>query len=251
MQKINMLNSIKDHPISIEAFLDFSLVLTFAFPKKLLIALLPECLDLDIYNDEWGFIAVAIVDTKKLRVKGFFEFLGADFALIGYRIFVKYKTNKGKRLRGLYILRSETDKKFMETIGNMFTHYKYQQTDISISQMYNVFTVNSRKSGLHIQVKDITTVVELPNESPFSNWKEARRFAGPLPFTFSYDKANRKILIVEGVRGNWAPQPVEVIQQHIPFIDELDLKEGRLANAFIIKQIPYYWKKGIKEVWRP
>ncbi len=27
----------------------------------------------------------------------------------------------------------------------------------------------------------------LPKGTPFGNWKEARRYAGPLPFTFTYN----------------------------------------------------------------
>src|ERR1700679_151404 len=132
-----MLASLKNHPFSIEAFFDYSLVFTFAFPKEELSGLIPECLQLDTLNNKWAFLAVALVQTKGLRPKGFPKFLGNDFFLVGYRIFVRYTNNAGKNLRGLYILKSQTNKKTMEYLGNFFTRYKYETIDIRQSKTQN------------------------------------------------------------------------------------------------------------------
>ena len=74
-----MLSYLKSHPFAVEAFFESSLVLTFAVPKEQLQHLIPECLKLDTFNDKWAFIAIAMVQTKSLRPKGFPEFLGNDF----------------------------------------------------------------------------------------------------------------------------------------------------------------------------
>src|SRR5687767_1857079 len=100
-----MLSFLKNHPFSVEAFFKSSIVLTFAIPKEQIQKLIPDCLQLDTFQDKWAFIAVAVVDTSGLRPKGFPRFLGNDFFLIGYRVFVRYTTSSGKRLRGLYILK--------------------------------------------------------------------------------------------------------------------------------------------------
>ena len=92
--------------------------------------------------------------------------------------------------------------------------------------------------------------IPLPQHSPFNTWQEARRYAGPLPFTFTIDKKTREILIIEGVRQNWIPEPVEVIRQEIRFMQKEIFKKAVLANAFIIRDVPYYWKKGIVESWK-
>ncbi len=99
-------------------------------------------------------MAVAMVQTKGLRPKGFPAFLGNDFFLIGYRVFVRYTNSAGKRLRGLYILKSETDKKKMQVLGNIFTHYNYTTTDINRRVDADVITLNSKKSGFNIVVED-------------------------------------------------------------------------------------------------
>jgi hypothetical protein len=89
----------------------------------------------------------------------------------------------------------------------------------------------------------------LPNGSPFADWKEARRFSGPLPFTFTYNKPDKEVLIIEGVREKWKPTPVRVIDCNFSFINKMKLTDAKLANAFMIKNVPYYWKKGKIEHW--
>lgn len=245
-----MFSFLKHHPFAVEAFFESSLVLTFAIPKEQIQNLIPECLELDTFNDRWAFIAVALVQTKDLRPKGFPKILGNDFYLIGYRVFVRFTNKAGKSLRGLYILKSETDKKKMKFFGNIFTQYQYTTTDINKSQKGGTTIISSNKSGLNIQfVYSDSENVSLPNNSPFIDWKEARRFAGPLPFTFTYNTEKCEVLIIEGVRENWKPEPIKVVDYKISFLDNMNLSEIILANAFIIKNIPYYWKKGKIERW--
>ena len=251
-----MLFTLKNHPFPVEAFFRRSLVLTFAAPREELEGLIPECLQLDTFQDRWGFIAVAMVDTTGLRPKGFPQAFGSDFFLIGYRVFVRYTSVSGKRWRGLYILKSETNSRRMEYLGNLFTHYRYSTTDIR----HDDHSVRSVKSDLSV---DISTdnkeafhpgggrEVPLPEGSPFADWAAARRYAGPLPFTFTYEKDFGKVLIIEGVRENWEPRPVKVDRYRVGFIEQLQLSQVRLANAFVLENIPYYWKKGRTEIWRP
>ena len=246
-----MFSFLKNHPFAVEAFFESSLVLTFALPKEQLEHLIPECLKLDTFKDKWAFLAVAMVQTKDLRPKGFPKVLGNNFFLIGYRVFVRFTNNAGKNLRGLYILKSETDKKKMEFFGNIFTHYNYTTTDIHQSTHNGITEISSDKSGFKITMeRSDSENIALPAGSPFADWKEARKFAGPLPFTFTYNPVGRKILIIEGVRENWKPMPVKVIDFHFSFLDELKLNDANLANAFIIRNIPYHWKKGKIEQWK-
>ncbi len=245
-----MASFLKNHPFAVEAFFESSLVLTFAVPKEQLEALIPECLQLDTFNDKWAFIAIAMVQTKGLRPKGFPRIMGNDFFLIGYRVFVRYKNKTGKNLRGLYILKSETDKKKMEFMGNIFTHYNYSTTDITQNENENFKEILSNKSKFKIKIDKKEEEIPLPDNSPFAAWKEARRFAGPLPFTFTYNSITKEVLIIEGVRQNWTPSPVKVIDYDFDFLKSLKLENPILANAFIIRNIPYFWKKGKIEKWK-
>lgn len=244
-----MLSFLKNHPFAVEAFFESSLVLTFAVPKEQLQNLIPECLQLDTFQDKWAFVAVAMVQTKDLRPKGFPKFMGNDFFLIGYRVFVRYQNKAGKNLRGLYILKSETDKRKMEFMGNIFTHYNYTTTDIHQQEQADTIEIRSTKSDFRVILNKTATDIPLPEHTPFADWKEARRFAGPLPFTFTYNNNTKEVLVIEGVRENWTPEPVKIKDYHFAFLSALKLENPVLANAFIIKNIPYYWKKGKIEQW--
>src|SRR2546429_7436529 len=60
-----MLYRLRRHPLPIDAFFTHSLVLTYAYPAKLLQELLPPGLTVDTYG-QYGFIAIAMVQTRRL-----------------------------------------------------------------------------------------------------------------------------------------------------------------------------------------
>lgn len=258
------MNLLKCHPFAVETFFRQSLVLTFALPAEQLARLLPPPLAPDTHLDSYGFIAVAMVQTEKLRPRGFPRFLGNDFFLSGYRIFSRYTNQAGKRRRGLYILESQTDSRQMSLMGNLMTHYNYSL--IKVEQYRSVITlkgdaeaapeeipfyeVASPTAGFRVKVR-YAAEPALPEGSPFTDWKQARRFAGPLPFTFTYDAAGGKVLIVEGVRQNWQPRPVAVETLVLPWLEQRGFENAVLASAFVVENIPYYWKKGVIENWQP
>ncbi len=245
-----MIPFLKNHPFAVEAHFDSSTVLTFAVPKEELENFIPECLELDVFMGKWAFLAVAMVQTDGLRPKGFPRFMGNSFFLIGYRIFVKYTNNAGKRLRGLYILKSETNKGKMQFLGNIFTHYNYSTTDVSEIRHSGFKEIKSVKSNFCVSIDTTEREITLPVKSPFDNWKEARKFSGPLPFTFTYNSKTKEVLIIEGVRRKWKPVPIEILEYRFSFIDNLKIQNTVLANAFVIENVPYYWKKGKIEQWK-
>jgi hypothetical protein len=240
---------LQHHPFTVEALLARTTVLTFAAPVASLQPLVPECLTLDTFNDSWGFVAVAMVQTAGLRPQGLPAWLGHDFFLIGYRVFVRYQTQAGKNLRGLYILKSETDKPKMEWLGNLFTSYRYATIDLQQEVTESGLRISSEKARLAIEVNTLAEAPELPTGSPFASWQQARRFAGPLPFTFSYEPKSRQVTIVEGRREDWIPRPVLVEKAQVGFVEELGPAGLQLASAFTMRDVPYHWKKGRTEQW--
>jgi hypothetical protein len=244
-----MFSILKDHPFAVEAFFESSVVLAYALPKEALENRIPQCLRLDLFQDRWAFLAVAIVQTRDLRPKGFPRFIGSDFSLVGYRVFVRYRDNAGKERRGLYILRSQTDSRRMEFFGNIFTHYNYSTTGFARVESGGRTEIVAPDFRVVFEEGDENT--PLPPDSPFADWKEARKYEGPLPYTFTYDAKTRKVVIIEGVRQNWKPSPVRVLDHDFAFIAEAGLHETVLANAFVIRNVPYLWEKGQTEIWQP
>lgn len=238
----------KRHPFPIQAFFRHSLVLTYAFPRHILEPLLPPGLALDTYED-FGFLAIALVQTEGLRPVGAPRVLGRDFFLSGYRIFSRFTTREGRNLRGLRILRSDTDSALMAFFGNALTHYHYHRAQVSLRHERSTLevTIQTRNAAADLQVlAKLDAPCALPPNSPFPDLATARRFAGPLPFTFDYERQTHSMVIIKGVRKKWDPQPVQVEVQKNTFIEAAPFGSfaPRLANAFYISEIPYRWEKG-------
>ena len=133
----------------------------------------------------------------------------------------------------------------MTFFGNLFTHYKYTTTDIRQTESDGRLEIRSQNSDFRIAVRTDTQPenVPLPEHSPFADWRQARGFAGPMPFTFTYNARANEVLIIEGVRQHWEPKPVQVTDYHVSFLTTLPLTAPVLANAFVVEKVPYYWKK--------
>jgi len=135
----------------------------------------------------------------------------------------------------------------MQFLGNVFTHYHYTTTDISVKLDDKLKAIRSQNSKFEIIIEESDDEINIPEDSPFTDWTDARKFAGPLPHTFTFNKESGTVLIIEGVRQNWKPKPIKIKSYSIEFINLLKLKNVVLANAFETTNVPYYWKKGKKE----
>jgi hypothetical protein len=243
-----MLERLRRHPIPIVAHFRHSLVLTYAYPDDLLQPMVPPGLVLDTLDDT-GFAAVDLVQTERLRPSFVSTRLGQNFFLCGYRIFVRRAGQPS--LRGLYILRSDTDRRTMALLGNLLTHYRYRLAKVSLAERpgeleINVLTPNA-EADLHVLADLESRPAPLPAGSPFRTLDEARRFAGPLPHTFDYEASTRSLVVVRATRTTWDPQPVNVDVRHATFFDRDPFRDVQpvLANAFHVAGIDYRWERGM------
>ncbi len=245
-----MLAWLRRHPLPIETFFRHSLVLAYAYPEALLRPLLPNGLDLDTFEG-LGFLAVALVQAERLRPKGLPAFMGQDFFLAGYRIFCRYTRADGTVLRGLRILRSDTDSRFMASAGNLLTHYRYAHCRVESARSATALEVQVRTPGgeadLSVRARLDDAPLRPPEGSPFPDLAAARRYAGPLPYTFDAEPGSRSLVMVEGLRRHWQPRPVNVAVDHCRFLESGPFADAapRLANAFLVEEVPYAWKRGI------
>jgi hypothetical protein len=242
-----MLHLLKRHIFPVTAFFRKSLVLTYAFPPEILEPLLLPGLTLDTFRGN-GFLAIALVQTEGLRPSFLPAACGSDFFLGGYRIFTRLATPAGSR-RGLRILRSSTDRRFMVRAGNLFTHYQYELCDASVTERsagveWNIRTP-SQQADLEV-VEHPGNSPSLPAGSPFANQGEARRFAGPLPYTFTWEPETQSIISVLAKRRQWDPEPAAVEVRKNTFLNQEPycFAPPILASAFRVREIPYQWLRG-------
>jgi uncharacterized protein YqjF (DUF2071 family) len=248
-QPARIVTRLRRHPIAIEARLRHCLTLTYALPPDVLRPLVPPGLELDTY-DGYALLAVALVRTESLRPAFLPEAFGQSFFLAGYRIFTTFTVPGGKTVRGLRILRSDADRTAMVAGGNLLTHYNYHRCDA---------TVEASSSGIHFSVRtadglgslDVTadrSSESLPAGSAFWSLRDARRFAGPLLFTFDYERETNSIIVIRATRTNWRPAPISVDVRRISFFEQAPFNRctPTLAAAFYVHDVDYRWERGVR-----
>jgi SAM-dependent methyltransferase len=245
-----MWHALKRHPFPIEAHFDFTLALTFSVPAERLRPFLHPGLELDTYHGDTGFLAITLVQTRDLRPGLFPAALGQSFFLTGYRIFVRRRTASGRNLHGLQVLRSEANRRMMCLLGNALTHYQYHHAHVEMrreGQDLDI-AVDSSDGKADLLVRVQLDGGGLPEHSIFSDERAARRFAGPMPFTFSYEPETESLVHIEGERANWHPHLVEAEVVEAGFLSHLGLDgDAHLASAFYLEDVPYRWSRGVVE----
>jgi hypothetical protein len=245
-----MLYRLRRHPLPISAFFTHSLVLTYAYPAQMLQGLLPPGLTVDTYGD-YGFIAIAMVQTRRLHPAFLPAELGVDFFLTGYRVFTRITAKPS--LRGLRILRSDTDRLLMAVGGNLLTHYGYVHCRAAMTDKDGRLRVTVSSPGAAADLDVVADLASrpapLPAGSPFANLEDARRFAGPLPYTFDYERETNSIVMIKATRSRWEPQPIDVAVRKATFLDHppFNAVAPMLANAFHVENVPYRWERGVVE----
>lgn len=237
------------HPFPVVAHFEFSLVLAYALPAGVLEPCLPAGLLLDRHGD-LGFVAVALVSTKGLRPAGIPFLPGRNFLLVGTRIFARLPLADGRSLRGLHVLRSDTDSRFLVAAGNLLTGYRYHQAAIHSTRKEGHWALSVRAQdgvgNLDIECDPMRLDPGLPAGSPFCDEKDAARFAGPMPHTFAATSRPGDFLVVKGVRKHWNPRPVEIRSARCGILEKPPFAGSHpvLANAFLVEEVDYRWERG-------
>lgn len=243
---------LRRHPVPIQAHFKDCLTLTYALPADVLRPLLSPELELETFNG-YEFVAVALVQTESLRPAGLPRALGQDFFLAGYRVFATCRVPDGRTLRGLRILRSDANRTGMVVGGNLLTHYNYHRCEAAIEALPDRLriSVRTRDAGGDLDVTAVLGDARLPAGSPFESWQQARRFAGPLPFTFDVEQETQAIVAIEATRTNWRPAPITVDVRTLSFFAGPAFRACApiLAAAFHVRDVDYRWERGEVIAW--
>lgn len=247
--RTSVFTRLRRHPIAVTAHFRHCVTLTYALPPDVLRPFVPPGLELDTY-DGYAFVAVALVQTESLRPAVLPAVLGQDFFLAGYRIFTRFTPPSGKTIRGLRILRSDANRYVMVVGGNLLTHYSYHRCQATVDEssthlQFSVHTVDGLGS---LDVRVDRSKDALPAGSPFWSVRDSRRFAGPLLFTFDYERETHSIIAIRATRTHWQPAPVAVDVRRLAFFDQPPFKACTpiLAAAFYVGDVDYRWECGVR-----
>ncbi len=246
-----MLHLLKRHPWAVTARFEWVLALVFAVPEETARALMLPGLEPDLYEGQ-GFVAAAFVQTRKLRPAWMPRWLAQDFFLAGMRVFARARLADGRWVRGLRILGSATDSWRMKLADSVLSHYRYEKIRVVARRADSLLELAAfdRDGTAAVKLRaDLTPADSPPPDSPFPDLRTARQFAGPMPFTFSYEPETDSLIVVEGARQSWTPRPVRVEVETLRFFTGPPFAAPGclppLANAFFIEQVDYHWKPGV------
>ena len=246
-----MLHYLKRHPWAVRAHFDWVLALVFAIPERTAWELMLPGLEPDLYEGQ-GLVAAALVKAKRLRPDWMPACLAQDFFLAGMRVFARGQLADGRVVRGLRVLGSATDSWRMKWADSLLSHYHYDKISLDCLKTDQHLKLTTRDRQGEIQLRlaaDLRPADRPPAGSPFPDLRTARRFAGPMPFTFAYEEVTDSLIVVEGARQSWVPRPVQVEVDCLRFFTGPPFAEPgalpRLANAFYIEKVDYHWKPGV------
>ncbi len=191
-----------------------------------------------------------MVDARRLRPAWLPARFGGDHLLTGYRIFTRFATPGGRTMRGLKILRSDTADRAMVLGGNLFSRYNHRPARIGSRVVADTleFKVLSADGHADLRVRaDLAgRPAPLPPDSPFADARDARRFAGPLPYTFEHGPRTGTVIVVKATRTRWDPVPVTVEVPRLTFFEHGPFAGSTpvLANAFHVAAVDYGWESG-------
>ena len=136
--------------------------------------------------------------------------------------------------------------------GNLLTHYDYRKAQVECRLEAGSLEISAKtresEADLHVIADLSSQPAPLPAGSPFPDIETARKYAGPLPYTFDYERETHSIIMIRGVRRGWTPKPIEVQVLENTFLEREPFRGARpvLANAFYISEIPYLWDVGVR-----
>jgi hypothetical protein len=136
--------------------------------------------------------------------------------------------------------------------GNLLTHYNYRLADVEMAVTFDRLEVKiitpGAEANLHVIASLGNEPAPLPPDSPFRSTQDARRFAGPLPWTFDHEPQTNSIVMIHARRSQWRPQPTAVDVKTCTFLERSPFGrvEPRLANAFYVANVDYGWERGIR-----
>lgn len=238
-------------PFGIKTWFEYFIVLIYSVDKEKAEAMLPYPLVHEEHNGK-ALMAAAFVKSKNFRPFFLPAFAGTSFNLVGYRHMAAYTKADGKTIRGLKIIQSGTNKKWMQRGGNELTQYKFRYNPIVIENTNGDITIKG--DGVNILAREAPPEQEipLPENSIFENWKYARKYGGPLLYTFEVEPENKSVIITEGSRNHWQPRPVHVLQADVDFFKNSPYAEmnPELSAAYLVKDIPYSWKKAVTDHYK-
>jgi len=216
------------------------LVLVYRTPAGTVRDLLPEGLNLLVRNGN-AFWNIAISQVQALRPWGLPPWAGFECAMVTCGLNVSMQTPTGKRIRGLYPIRSDADPRFLWFLGKDSLGFEIHRSAIEFRQKENrlIVTVDSQQDDQGHAY--LSVALEEPATMALESW-DLLTHPGLL---ISRDKWLSRVHFAEMIHDSLFPwKPVEVQEARWNLFRNLDQEQAVLEMACRIEPAEFTWTVG-------
>jgi hypothetical protein len=183
--------------------------------------------------------------------------LRMNFYQATYRAHVTFTDFRGRRLRGCYFVRSETNSHVMSLTANLLPEFKAHHCSTYPMLMVRdgghfILTVDTGDdpAGKVVLVLDTSCPRDgLPAGSCFPSPTTAYEYIGEVCDAFSRDPDTGDVLILRIERGPWQVRIPDVIDHYLGYIQAGPFPPGtaELDSVFYFQNTPYRWLPLLRE----
>jgi hypothetical protein len=227
-----------------EAMFRDNIYLVFSIEPPLLRPLVPEPFQLDVCNER-ALISVTINSVKNIRLAWLPAMMGVNYYDVIYRAHVYYIDHEGRKRRGVYFLRTDSNSPFLNLMGRRLKEFKPHNFIDSFVTLVRerekvVCTVKS-KDGLG----DLVCVVDGSDSTEFTSnlfrgEPEARERIIDLHSAFALSETDNTIMILEIVRTGEEIRPIRFVDGYFGFLSRWG-DSAKFDNAMYIENSHWKW----------
>jgi hypothetical protein len=218
--------------------------------------LVPSVFDLDLYEGH-AFVSLTASRLKDFGFGGVPAAVRMNFYQATYRAHVAYTDFRGRRMRGCYFVRSETNSRLMSVTANLLpefrAHHCHTYPMFMARQDGNLLlSVDSGDdpAGKVVLVMDTSHPLDgMPRSSVFPSIPTAYEFLVDFYDAFAFAPDTGEVLLLEIERGPWHIQVVEPVDYYFGYFSAGAFPPGsaELDSIFYFRNTPYRWLPLLRE----
>jgi hypothetical protein len=180
-----------------------------------------------------------------------------NFYQATYRAHVTYSDFRGRRMRGCYFVRSETNSRLMSLTANLLPEFRAHHCHtypILMAQNgdHLLFTVDSEDdpAGKVVMMLDLARpLASMPSGSVFPSVQEAYAFLVDFYDAFAYNPESAEVFLLQIERGEWDIRVFEPLDYYLGYASAGPFPAGSavLDSVFYFRNVPYRWLPLLKE----
>jgi uncharacterized protein YqjF (DUF2071 family) len=218
--------------------------------------LIPLQFELDLYGG-WAWISLTASRLKDFGVDHVPLALRMNFYQATYRAHVTFTDFRGRKLRGCYFVRSETNSQTMSLTANLLPEFKAHHCatyPILMARqgehlLVSVDSGDDPAGKVVLLVDTAQPLAGMPARSSFPSVAAAHDFLVDFYDAFSYDPDTGDVFILRIDRGQWDLQVFEPLACYLGYFSAgpFPAAAAQVDSVFYFRNTPYRWLPLLKE----